>query len=441
MSRTAQRARINKSLEGLPPPRDRQGRVRYVWNRIRAEATLIVSEQETGSDELSFDNEASNRPRIGRRSSISVARQMNYFFLSCTSLLQSVAKRICGLVAPKSGSAGGSAGGGSHELDHDELEEYFLHYNNWRVDPIAEEREQQELNAAIEKRRQQQQQQQNETASSSPSASKSAADASSNNNYNGNSSGISSSSDILLNELPYVAQRARFVASLAVTLEEYLAEDLIAVYDRDPASLKLMEPLLYFKGFHALQLHRLTERLWYAGEIDLALMLQSVTSRIFAVDIHPAARIGIGVMIDHGTGVVIGETTVVGDNASMLHNVTLGGTGHALTDRHPKIGNGVLLGAGALVLGNIAVGDRARIAAGAVVVKAVPADSTVIGVAAKPLPQSEGPPKSPATFVHQASSGYPATNDEGRERDDKIKTDQPTTTTARSISESFEFQI
>ncbi len=158
---------------------------------------------------------------------------------------------------------------------------------------------------------------------------------------------------------------------------------MAAVFDRDPACTRYIEPLLYFKGFHALATHRLTHALWKAGRRDFALYLQSQSSRIFAIDINPATRIGIGIMIDHGTGIVIGETAVIGDNVSILQGVTLGGTGKETGDRHPKIGNNVLLGAGAKVLGNITIGHCSRVAAGSVVLKDVPANVTVAGVPAR----------------------------------------------------------
>lgn len=159
--------------------------------------------------------------------------------------------------------------------------------------------------------------------------------------------------------------------------------DLAAVYDRDPACARYLEPLLYFKGFHALVTHRFAHELWLAGRRDFALYLQSQSSRIFAVDIHPAARIGKGIMLDHATGLVVGETAVVGDNCSFLHAVTLGGSGKETGDRHPKIGDNVLIGAGAKVLGNIRVGRCSRIAAGSVVLNEVPPNTTVAGVPAK----------------------------------------------------------
>jgi serine O-acetyltransferase len=159
--------------------------------------------------------------------------------------------------------------------------------------------------------------------------------------------------------------------------------DLSATLERDPACHRAIDPLLFFKGYQAIQTHRFAHALFKAGRRDFALYLQSRSSQVFQVDINPAARIGKGIMLDHGTGLVIGETAVVGDNVSMLQGVTLGGTGKAEEDRHPKIGNGVLIGAGAKVIGNIKVGDCARIGAGSVVVKEVPAHTTVAGVPAK----------------------------------------------------------
>ncbi len=161
--------------------------------------------------------------------------------------------------------------------------------------------------------------------------------------------------------------------------------DLAAVRDRDPACLRFMEPLLYFKGFHALVTHRFAHALYTAGRRDFALYLQSQSSRIFGVDIHPAARIGIGIMLDHGTAIVVGETASIADNCSILHSVTLGGTGKEGGDRHPKIGESVMIGAGAKVLGNITVGRCSRVAAGSVVLADVPPNTTVAGVPAKAI--------------------------------------------------------
>ena len=178
--------------------------------------------------------------------------------------------------------------------------------------------------------------------------------------------------------------------------------DLAAVFDRDPACHRYLEPLLYFKGFHALVTHRFAHALWNEGRRDFALYLQSQSSRIFAVDIHPATRMGFGIMLDHGTGLVIGETAVVGDNCSILQNVTLGGNGKETGDRHPKIGRNVLLAAGAKILGNIEVGDCSKVAAGSVVLKDVPSNKTVAGVPAKIVGDSNCP--EPARSMDQRLS-------------------------------------
>ena len=159
--------------------------------------------------------------------------------------------------------------------------------------------------------------------------------------------------------------------------------DLIAVADRDPACLRMIEPLLYFKGFHALQAHRLAHAMLAAGRRDFALLLQSRASAAFGVDINPAAEIGKGVFLDHATALVVGETCVIEDNVSILQGVTLGGTGKQTGDRHPKIRHGVLIGAGAKILGNIEVGYCARVAAGSVVLSPVPHNKTVAGVPAR----------------------------------------------------------
>ena len=159
--------------------------------------------------------------------------------------------------------------------------------------------------------------------------------------------------------------------------------DLMAIYDRDPACHRLLQPILYFKGYQAVQAYRVGHHLWGKGRRDLAYFVQMRVSEIFGVDIHPGARVGKGIMIDHAHSIVIGETAVVGDNVSMLHSVTLGGTGKEEEDRHPKIGDGVLIGAGAKVLGNIKVGHCSRIAAGSVVLQEVPPCKTVAGIPAK----------------------------------------------------------
>lgn len=159
--------------------------------------------------------------------------------------------------------------------------------------------------------------------------------------------------------------------------------DIMAVHDRDPACHRYIQPLLFFKGFQAVQAYRVGHWLWTQGRRDLAYFIQMRVSEIFGVDIHPAARIGQGIMIDHAHSIVVGETAVVGNNVSMLHSVTLGGTGKETEDRHPKIGDGVLIGAGAKVLGNIRIGNCSRIAAGSVVLEEVPPCKTVAGVPAR----------------------------------------------------------
>ncbi len=164
---------------------------------------------------------------------------------------------------------------------------------------------------------------------------------------------------------------------------QVLRSDIAAVYDRDPACERLIEPILYFKGFHAIQTHRLAHWNFHNGHKDFALYLQSRSSQAFQTDINPQARIGRGLFMDHATGVVIGETAVIGNDVSILHGVTLGGTGKEGADRHPKISDGVLIGAGAAVLGNIRVGKCSRIAAGSMVIKPVEANVTVAGVPAR----------------------------------------------------------
>jgi serine O-acetyltransferase len=165
--------------------------------------------------------------------------------------------------------------------------------------------------------------------------------------------------------------------------------DLLAVSERDSACCSLVTPLLYFKGFHALQAYRIAHWLWNQGRNSLALFLQNRISAVFAVDIHPAARIGKGIMFDHATGIVIGETAVIEDMVSIMQSVTLGGTGKEAGDRHPKVRKGVLIGAGAKILGNINVGECAKIGAGSVVLKDVPARATVAGVPAQVIGETQ----------------------------------------------------
>jgi serine O-acetyltransferase len=192
-----------------------------------------------------------------------------------------------------------------------------------------------------------------------------------------------------------LAQTMRDLGEHDPELEAASARDLSAVRERDPALRSLLQPLLLFKGFHALQTYRFGHALWARGAHADALYLQSRASEAFGVDIHPAARIGRGVFIDHGTGVVIGETAVVEENVSILQGVTLGGTGKECGDRHPKVRAGVLLGAGAIVLGNIEIGEGSLVAAGSVVVRPVAPHTTVAGV--------------PAVVVGRPHSQQPAT--------------------------------
>lgn len=161
--------------------------------------------------------------------------------------------------------------------------------------------------------------------------------------------------------------------------------DLLAVMERDPACTRFIDAMLYFKGFHALQAHRIAHILWQQGRIPLAYHLQSQVSKELQVDVHPAATLGKGIFIDHATGIVVGETAVIGDDCSLLHHVTLGGSGKKHGDRHPKLGNGVLVGAGATLLGNVQVGDGAQIGACSLVLEDIPAGATVVGVPAKIL--------------------------------------------------------
>lgn len=189
-------------------------------------------------------------------------------------------------------------------------------------------------------------------------------------------------------------------------LSEAFHSDLLAVVDRDPACTRTIEPILYFKGFHAIQAHRLAHALWRSGRHDFAFYLQSRSSAVFQTDIHPAARIGKGVFLDHATGLVVGSTAIIEDNVSMLQDVTLGGTGKDMGDRHPKVRHGVLIGAGAKILGNIEVGHCARIAAGSVVLHPVPHNKTVAGVPARIV--GEAGCAEPARTMDQILAAKPA---------------------------------
>jgi len=211
-----------------------------------------------------------------------------------------------------------------------------------------------------------------------------------------------------LAELSVPAERLGDLAFAAMADEPAIiaaaAADLLAIRTRDPAAESYLTPFLYYKGFHALQWHRIGYWLWHSGRQDLAHFLQSRVSQVFAVDIHPAVPVGSGVFIDHGTGLVVGETAVIGDDVSILHEVTLGGTGKERGDRHPKVRDGVLLCAGAKVLGNVEIGRDAKIGAGSVVLHDVPPRATVAGVPARIVGWSTG--AAPALEMDQSLPDY-----------------------------------
>jgi serine O-acetyltransferase len=186
-------------------------------------------------------------------------------------------------------------------------------------------------------------------------------------------------------DLPAILLRDLINEVLAedVSIGASIRADLLAARTRDPAARGYVQPFLYYKGFHALQAYRVAHWLWGKGRHALAAHLQNRISEAFGVDVHPAARIGSGLLIDHGTSVVIGETAVVEDYVSLLHEVTLGGTGKETGDRHPKVRRGVLIGAGAKILGNIEIGRGAKVGAGSVVLTDVPPHTTVAGVPAR----------------------------------------------------------
>jgi serine O-acetyltransferase len=198
---------------------------------------------------------------------------------------------------------------------------------------------------------------------------------------------------------PELALLATTVLRHEPHLVAYAAHDLAASVERDPAYRDAFTPFAYAKGFHALEWQRIAHVLWCGGREEIATFLEGRANDVFGIDIHPGARVGRGVFIDHGTGIVIGETAVVGDDVSMLHGVTLGGTGKESGDRHPKIGNGVLLGAGATVLGNVRVGAGARVAAGSVVLREVAPHTTVAGVPAHLVGATRG--EDPAQSMDQ----------------------------------------
>ena len=206
-------------------------------------------------------------------------------------------------------------------------------------------------------------------------------------------------------DLPSDLIRQAFADMVATnpSFSEAFHADLLAVVDRDPACTRVIEPILYFKGFHA---HRLSHALWMAGRHDFAFYLQSRSSAVFQTDIHPAARIGKGVFLDHATGLVVGSTALIEDDVSMLQDVTLGGTGKDMGDRHPKVRHGVLIGAGAKILGNIEIGHCARIAAGSVVLHPVPHNKTVAGVPARIV--GEAGCAEPARTMDQILAAKPA---------------------------------
>ncbi len=173
------------------------------------------------------------------------------------------------------------------------------------------------------------------------------------------------------------------VLSAEPELADIFRVDIAAVYDRDPACTRMIDPLLYFKGFHAIEAHRLAHWLYRQGRHDFAFYLQSTASLVFQTDIHPAVPMGRGVFLDHATSLVVGGTAVIEDDVSILQDVTLGGTGKETGDRHPKIRRGVLIGAGAKILGNIEIGEGSHVGAGSVVLKPVPPHTTVAGVPAR----------------------------------------------------------
>ncbi|CAH9094821.1 unnamed protein product [Cuscuta epithymum] len=188
-------------------------------------------------------------------------------------------------------------------------------------------------------------------------------------------------------------------------MQRSIRMDIQAFKDRDPSCLSYCSALLYLKGYNTLQTHRVAHALWNQGRNVLALALQSRASEVFGVDIHPAAKMGEGILLDHATGVVIGETAVIGNRVSLMQGVTLGGTGKEIGDRHPKVGQGALIGAGATILGNIKVGEGAMIAAGSLVLKDVPPHSMVAGIPAKVIGYVEDQDPS-LTMKHDASKEF-----------------------------------
>ena len=188
-----------------------------------------------------------------------------------------------------------------------------------------------------------------------------------------------------------IADVFRQAGLLDSSIGDAVRADIAAVVDRDPACERFIEPFLYFKGFHAIQAHRVAHWLWTNDHRDFALYLQSRSSDVFQTDIHPAARFGRGIFLDHATGLVVGATAVVEDDVSILQNVTLGGTGKEAGDRHPKVRRGAMIGAGAKILGNIEIGTCARVAAGSVVLHPVAANTTVAGIPARVVGTADCP--------------------------------------------------
>lgn len=193
---------------------------------------------------------------------------------------------------------------------------------------------------------------------------------------------------------PYLHDLFEDILKTQSYIGEQARRDIVAIDQRDPASNGYLSPVLYFKGFQALTAYRIAHELWQQGRKEMALYLQSIISQVFAVDIHPAARIGSGILFDHATSIVVGETAVIEDHVSILHEVTLGGTGKERGDRHPKVRHGVLIGAGAKILGNVEIGQYARVGAGSVVLQDVPPHVTVAGVPARIVGETVGDPSS-----------------------------------------------
>jgi serine O-acetyltransferase len=218
-------------------------------------------------------------------------------------------------------------------------------------------------------------------------------------------------------DMPATLIAQAFAQALAAdpSIAEAFRIDIAAVVDRDPATTRFIEPILYLKGFHAIETHRLAHWLWNSGRRDFALYLQSRSSAVFQCDIHPAVPMGRGIFLDHATGLVVGATATIDDDVSILQDVTLGGTGKETGDRHPKIRRGVMIGAGAKVPGNIEIGRCARIAAGSVVLKPVPRNTTVAGVPARVVGEAgcAEPARSMDQILHEPLLNDPFWHDVG----------------------------